>query len=435
MSMKIPTLRGHAIAFGAAVLFAACGGSQPPIGAPLPAQRANGFSTHPLTNGSYKLLYSFKGGADGAYPFAGLTFVNGTLYGTTHDGGDLDCASGFGCGTVFRVSTTGAEKAIYSFKGGADAEGPVVALLDLNGTLYGSTQTGGSAACACGTVFSVTTSGSERVVHSFKGGSQGATPLASLIAVNGKLYGTTYFGGGSTRCSGGCGTVFEMNTSGKARILHRFKGYPHDGENPYGALVAANGELYGATWIGGSGACYHGCGTIFAVSTSGKERVLHNFDGAPDGENPEGALVNLDGVLYGTTIAGGTSGACPQLRGGCGTFFRLVPSSTSENYSVIYSFVGGRNSTEPSGGLLPLNGIFYGAAAGGNRCGSNGTCGTVFEVSRSGKERLLHRFHGRQGEAASPGGRSSLRNGLMYGTTLYGGASNLGAVYRLEPQR
>ena len=128
--------------------------------------------------------------------------------------------------------------------------------------------------------------------------------------------------------------------------------------------------------------------------TSGKERLLNNFDGAPDGENPGGSLVNLDGALYGTTIAGGTSGACPNW-GGCGTLFRLIPSSTSESYSVIYSFAGRRNSTEPNGGLLPLGKIFYGTAAGGNRCGSNGTCGTLFAVSTSGKGRVLHRPTGK----------------------------------------
>jgi len=426
------TLARYILSIGALVFLIGCGGSQPPIGTSGTVHQVNGAFAHPLNNGGYKLLYSFKGGADGSYPAAGLTFVNGTLYGTTYDGGDLGCASGFGCGTVFRLSTTGSEQVIYAFKGGADAAGPVVALLNLNGTLYGTTQSGGSSVSGFGTVFSVTTSGSERVLYSFKGGSDGAQPLASLIAFNGKLYGSTYFGGDNTRCAGGCGTVFEISTSGRERIIYRFKGYPHDGEGPIGALVAMNGDLYGATWIGGSGACYHGCGTIFAASTSGKERVLHNFNGAPDGENPGGTLVNVGGALYGTTLGGGTSGACAGW-GGCGTFFQLIPSSASGSYSVIYSFVGGRNSAEPNGGLLPLNGKFYGTAAGGNRCGSNSTCGTVFDVSASGEERVLHRFHRKGGPGGGPGWPLVARNGLIYGTTSYGGASNLGAVYRIEP--
>jgi uncharacterized repeat protein (TIGR03803 family) len=418
-----------------ATLLAACGGSQPPIGVPRTAQQVNGVSAHSINNRGYKLLYSFKGGSDGQLPFAGLTFVKGVLYGTTTYGGYLGspCNDSNGCGTVFRFSTTGSKTVIYSFKGPPDAGWPQFALLNLNGTLYSTTQ-GGGAGCVsgdgCGTVFGVTTSGSEHVVYSFKGGSDGATPFASLIAVNGKLYGTTY-GGGSTRCAGGCGTVFEVNTAGRERILHRFKGYPHDGENPIGPLVAVNGELYGTTWGGGSG-CNFGCGTIFAISASGTERVLHNFNGAPDGGYPEGGLVDVGGKLYGTTIAGGTSGACPKA-GGCGTFFRLGLFSTDESYSVIYSFVGGRNSAEPNGGLLPLNGLFYGTAAGGDRCGYYYRCGTVFDVSKSGKERLLHRFHSQGQEPKSPGWPLVARNGLIYGTTLYGGASNLGAVYRIEP--
>ncbi len=233
--------------------------------------------------------------------------------------------------------------------------------LDTDGTQNVCTGFGGRLT----NVFSITTSGAESVLYSFKGGTDGESPFASLIAVNGKLYGTTYFGGGSTRCAGGCGTVFEMDTPGRERILHRFRGYPHDGEGPIGALVAVNGELYGTTWIGGSGASCHGCGTIFEVSTSGKERVLYNFNGPPDGENPEGALVNVGGALYGTTTLGGTGTGCTSY--GCGTFFRLIPSSMSESYSVIYSFVGGRNSMEPYGGLLPSTDIFYGTTADGNR--------------------------------------------------------------------
>jgi uncharacterized repeat protein (TIGR03803 family) len=250
-----------------------------------------------------------------------------------------------------------------------------------------------------------------------------------LIAVNGKLYGTTYYGGGSTRCAGGCGTVFEVDTSGKERVLHRFRGYPHDGEGPIGALVALKGELFGTTWIGGSGACYCcGCGTIFEISTSGRERVVYNFNGPPDGENPEGGLAPLAGSLYGTTADGGTSTSCPS---GCGTFFALTPSSTTAAYTQLYNFTGGRNSFSPSGGLLPLNGLFYGTAAGGNRCGSNNrTCGTLFQVSALGKERLLHRFHQHGG---GPGWPLVARNGLIYGTTYYGGASSLGAVYRIGP--
>ncbi len=427
-----------ALTIGAAALFAGCGGLQSPIGVPRPAHQVNGFSADPFNSGGYKLLYSFKGGSDGDFPSAGLIFVKGLLYGTTSSGGYLEspCNDSNGCGTVFRMSTTGSKKVLYSFKGPPDAAWPQFALLNVNGTLYSTTQ-GGGGGCGsprggCGAVFTITTSGAESVLYSFNGGSDGATPFASLIALNGKLYGTTYYGGGSTRCAGGCGTVFEMDTSGRERILHRFRGYPHDGENPVGALVAANGELYGATWVGGSGACYHGCGTIFEVSTAGKERVLHDFNGAPDGENPGGGLVNVGSALYGTTIDGGTGGACASF-GGCGTFFRLIPSSTSESYSIIYSFVGGRNSKEPSGGLLPLNGIFYGTAEGGNRCGSNSTCGTVFDVTRSGKERLLHRFHGQHGQDGGvPGWPLVARNGLIYGTHPSGGANNLGAVYSIE---
>jgi len=129
--MKISGLSRYALRFClAAVMLTGCGGSQPPIGTPLPAQQVNEISTHPLNNGGYKLLYSFRGGPDGAYPFAGLTFVKGVLYGTTSEGGypGSECGVSPGCGTVFRLSTTGAKKVIYNFKGPPDAYGPFALL-------------------------------------------------------------------------------------------------------------------------------------------------------------------------------------------------------------------------------------------------------------------------------------------------------------------
>jgi uncharacterized repeat protein (TIGR03803 family) len=202
-------------------------------------------------------------GSDGAFPEAGLIDVAGTLYGTTYQGGTS------GAGTVFKVSTSGKESVLYSFKG-ADGADPYAGLIAVNGTLYGTTQQGGSAGCesgyGCGTVFELSTSGKERVLHRFKGGTDGADPYAGLIALNGTFYGTTWHGGDSSACSyssaSGCGTVFEVNTSGNERVLYRFKG-GKDGASPQAGLLAVKGVLYGTTGRGGSG-CE--CGTVFRIS-------------------------------------------------------------------------------------------------------------------------------------------------------------------------
>jgi uncharacterized repeat protein (TIGR03803 family) len=173
------------------------------------------FSINPST-GAEAVVYSFKGGSDGAEPVAGLISVGGTLYGTTAGGGGTGC-SNRGCGTVFSVNpATGAEKVVYSFKGGSDGANPEAGLIYLSGSLYGTTEDGGGVSCGsgydCGTVFSINPStGAETVVHSFQGNSiDGGEPYASLLNVGGILYGTTSTGGG-TGCVGtqGCGTVFS----------------------------------------------------------------------------------------------------------------------------------------------------------------------------------------------------------------------------------
>jgi uncharacterized repeat protein (TIGR03803 family) len=151
------------------------------------------------------VLHSFGKTADGVYPQAPLMNVNGMLYGTTFTNkvhGPPD-----GPGTVFRMDAAGAERVLYAFKGGADGANPAGGLIDVDGTLYGTTQNGGKN--GGGTIFSLNAHGSgERVLHSFGQGNDGARPVAGLLDVNGTLYGTTSNGGG-TGCGGaGCGTVF-----------------------------------------------------------------------------------------------------------------------------------------------------------------------------------------------------------------------------------
>ena len=204
------------------------------------------------------MVYSFEGKPDGAYPVAGLIDVNGTFYGTTEEGGGSSACNG-GCGTVFEVFALGGSQVIYSFNGGTDGVAPVAGLLDVNGTLYGTTESGGGSGCGgsgCGTVFAVTASGSEGIIYRFKGGTDGQAPVAALTAVNGTLYGTTELGGASD-----AGTVFQVTTSGKEHLLYSFKGTT-DGWGPRAGLIDANGTLYGTTEGGGA----KGFGTVFGIS-------------------------------------------------------------------------------------------------------------------------------------------------------------------------
>ncbi|MGB6713591.1 MAG: choice-of-anchor tandem repeat GloVer-containing protein [Candidatus Cybelea sp.] len=255
------------------------------------------------TDGVERVLYRFTGRRDGANPYAGLTELDGTIYGTTAGGGEHSE------GTVFKVSTSGKESVIYSF--GAtyrDGQTPIARLLPRSGALYGTTYYGGSGCSSfgCGTVFKVTTSGAETVVYRFKGGTDGAAPSAALINLAGTLYGTTRRGGQYNN-----GTVFKVSAAGKEIVLYRFKGGT-DGAGPLG-MTAVNGALYGTTSAGGTS---HD-GTIFEVTTSGRETVLHTFKGDGDGTMPQAGLRDVNGTLYGTTAAGGASND--------GTIFSLKP--------------------------------------------------------------------------------------------------------------
>jgi uncharacterized repeat protein (TIGR03803 family) len=205
------------------------------------------FSVTP--SGDEHVLYKFKANDDGAHPYAGLTDLNGTLYGTTYQGG----ASG--AGTVFKIGTSGEEHVIYSFKGGSDGQYPYARLIELNGSFYGTTYQGGVYP-GWGVVFEVSASGKERVLYKFKAGNDGAHPYyAGLLAIDDVLYGTTYQGG-----TGGAGTVFSVSTSGDEHVLYSFKG-GKDGQYPYDGLTALNSTLYGTTDVGGAS----NAGTIFKV--------------------------------------------------------------------------------------------------------------------------------------------------------------------------
>lgn len=274
------------------------------------------------TAGSEAVLHNFNGGFDGAYPNGSLISVKGTLYGTTYDGG-AKCANSSGCGTVFRVTTAGKEKVIYSFGGGSDGANPFAGLIHVKSTLYGTTGLGG-AACAgslgCGTVFSVTTTGKERVLYSFGSLPDAENPFAGLINVKGTLYGTTGYGGAKCTISYGCGAVFSVTTTGKERVLYSFGG-DSDGAAPVASLIDVKGTLYGTTEVGGAA----DDGTVFSVTTTGGENVLYSFGGGSDGAYPYAGLISVKGELYGTTKAGGVSGCSKKFQPGCGTVFALTP--------------------------------------------------------------------------------------------------------------
>jgi uncharacterized repeat protein (TIGR03803 family) len=200
------------------------------------------------------VIHAFSGGSDGMLPLSGLLPVGTTLYGTTYNGGNPDCNAPAGCGTVYAIDNTGAETVVHAFGSTADdGQYPQSGLANVGGTLFGTTSAGGSA--GCGTVYTITSTGVENVIYSFKGNNNdGCGPTTTLLNVGGTLYGTTIEGGPTSHCAPvGCGTLYSITTSGVETVLHFFGGANGDGEEPSGALVDVKGALYGATSNGGSG--------------------------------------------------------------------------------------------------------------------------------------------------------------------------------------
>jgi uncharacterized repeat protein (TIGR03803 family) len=358
-------------------------------------------------------LFTFDG-TDGRNPHAGLVqATNGDLYGTTN-------------GTVFKITPGGTLTTPYSFCSQTNCTDGTVAQAALvqaaNGDLYGTTYGGGTN--GYGTVFKITPGGTLTTLYSFcfqSGCTDGVEPYAGLVqAANGDLYGTAYGGG-----TNGYGTVFKITPGGTLTTLYSFcsRSGCTDGAYPYAGLVqAANGVLYGTTTSGGA----NNSGTVFKITTSGTLTTLYSFcsqTNCTDGAAPSAGLVQAaNGDLYGTSIFGGTNGG--------GTVFRIATSGT---LTTLYSFCSPcADGANPWAGLVQAaDGEFYGTTFNG---GATGT-GTIFKITPTGELTTLYSFCSQTNctdGAAPASGLVQDTNGDFYGTTPEGGANNEGTVFRLS---
>ncbi len=371
--------------------------------------------------------YAFHGGAgDGAGPRAAPTWFRGRLYGTTVSGGAHNL------GTVYALDpTTGAEVVVHSFRGGRHGAGPFGRLVVVGGKLYGTTWNGGLSNCAggCGTLFRVDpTTGAERVVYAFKGGANGYYPYSGLFRVGSVLYGTTPSGGAPCQF-GGCGTVFSFDTTTETQaVIYAFKGGPADGGYPYAGVIEAGGLLFGTTVAGGLQNCTSGCGTVFRLDpATGVETTIYAFKGGDDGYQVHGGVTMVGGVLYGTTYTGGS----PDCLDGCGTVFSVDPANGTKTAVHMFQGPDGQN---PDGDLIEVNGAIYGATSYGGRKN-----GTVYSLDpATGAETVLHTFRG-GADGATPGAGVVYSGHSLFGTTSQGGDSancaggGCGTVFSLKP--
>ena len=270
--------------------------------------------------GAMRVLYSFCSQTnclDGANPTGGLMLrPDGHFLGTAETGGR------YGYGTIFDITQTGDLHVLYNFSGGRDGAYPAAPpVLGPDGSYYGTTWEGG-AASGCGAIYKIRNSGlvygGFKLVHDFMNG-DGCNPTAALaLGADGSLYGTTNYGG-----SAGYGVIFEVTLSGVLTVLHEFQGVG-DGFNPDGALIqGTDGNFYGTTR--GIGAPYGG--TVFRISPGGQFGVLHDFSNATDGAWLIGSIVEgSDGNFYGAAEQGGMLNC--SAGNGCGTVFRLTPTGS-----------------------------------------------------------------------------------------------------------
>ncbi len=259
------------------------------------------------SDGALQTLYNFDGTA-GEYPEAALIQThNGNLYGTASSSGN------FG-GTVFKISDSGQATPLYSFcalSNCIDGKNPYSALVEAPLGFYGTTSVGGAncltnGAEGCGTVFKISTSGQLTTLYSFCAQTNcidGSYPENTLVLANdGSVYGTTDGGG-----TNGGGTVFKISPAGNLITVYNFCSQASctDGYGGTTLVQAANGNFYGTTWGGGA----YGYGTVFELTPTGKLATLYSFCSEPnctDGANPNPGLIQAtDGHLYGTTFHGG----------------------------------------------------------------------------------------------------------------------------------
>jgi uncharacterized repeat protein (TIGR03803 family) len=377
------------------------------------------------------------GRTDGAYPSAGLILDKaGNLYGTTGENAQAGCASY--CGDVFKIDPNGNETTLHTFVGGKDGSSPSSGVVrDPAGNLYGTTINGGKGAGSLGVVYKLEPTGKETILHYFpKTPRDGIAPDGVVLDSEGNLYGTTIEGPGSG-CGFGCGIIFKLNPAGKETITTRFN---EPGYWEAGYLVRdAAGNEYGVVGIGGGTGCGGiGCGAVFKVDTEGKVFIVYAFKGGSDGLEPNGPVViDKAGNLYGITWEGGNTVACPPS--GCGTIYKI---DTTGKETVLHKF-SLRDGFLPYGNLvLDSKGNLYGTtAAGGANCLPGG-CGTVYKLSKTGKETVLYSFKGKTDGDQPFAGLVQDKAGNLYGTTISGGytggnglcfPSGCGVVFKLKP--
>jgi uncharacterized repeat protein (TIGR03803 family) len=392
---------------------------------PVPDTNVKVHHAKPAQSG-YSVFYNFsKTNLEGQSPVGSMALgSDGKLYGTTLEAYDTACPSCASGGAVFQANpTTGDVDTIFlmDYTDGAEASGISAGP---SGGLYVSTYYGGfSVNCkvssvGCGVLYKLTASGSnwaQAWIHNFPSTTNdGIVPSGAVLYIAGTLYGVTS-AGGSNSCS--CGTLYSVSAGGSGySVLRSFNKNP--ASMPTGPLVeGSDGMLYGTTIEGGGGSegcdSSNGCGVVYKIKKDGTDlTILHQFIGrlgsTNDGAAPASGVTIVDGDLYGTTLAGGNSGCGSVPPTGCGTIFKLAPTSSGYTETIIHKFDATSSGVAPDpSGLLLIGSTLYGTSSyGGGGCTPNSEfpngCGRIFSSSLSGTVATVHAFEGPTTDGADP---------------------------------
>lgn len=262
------------------------------------------------------------------------------------------------------------------------------------------------------------------ILHAFAAGTDGADPNPIIQDAQGNIYGATKFGGITTCGNDTCGTVFKIDSAGNETVLYRFEG-GGNGYGPFAGLARdAKGNLYGTTQGNGF---VGGASVVFKVDPNGHETVLHVANGGDACCLDSPVAIDAKGNIYGMSPYGGEPNCnLAQNKLGCGTLFEITASG---KFKVLHVFKG-KDGIQPEGGVvLDAQGSLYGTAVwGGNlKCyypgwGESGGegCGTIYKLEPSGKFTVLHTFTGPH-DGSYPLGLIIDSAGNLYGIADSGG--------------
>lgn len=399
---------------------------------------------------SVNILHSFGDGSvasDGVIPYKIILATDGNYYGITQaggsgddydllsrltPGGSVDIVDALSSGAIFKMTPTGQVTILHSFGNLSvliDGDQPWDLIQGKDGNLYGASTGGGDSDVGTTFELQIASSGQFINLHSFADGTvtndgYEATSLVQGIGTDNNFYGVTLYGGSADN-----GVVYKMTPAGQITILHSFGdgSVTNDGVNPQMCIMGSDGNLYGTTQAGGKA----GLGTLFEMTTAGKETILHNFgDGstAKDGNAPD-YLVQDGNVFYGDTLLGGA--------GGKGTVF----SYSAAKYVLLHAFGDGTVANDgnwPNNLSIGPDGLIYGVTGyGGSTVAADSAglgYGTLFRLTTAGQETILHNFGDGSvtNDGRYPVGYTiQASSNTLSGVTMEGG-STIGASSTLE---